>query len=190
MNNFPDEFLIRFNSRYSKSSGCWIWTSAKSGNGYGAITLRRKSMAAHRVSFIIHKGEIPDGLIVMHSCDVPLCVNPDHLSLGTHRDNAADMVAKGRHAHGELHYMTGNGHLRSGSRNAMFGLRGRSSPNYGRTGEKSPSSVVTDAQRVEIISLRDAGWTYVAIGKRFGLIPGSALGMYKSKKRLMNEGLL
>ncbi len=76
-------------------TGCWIWQGYTSG-GYGAFKMNGKHQKAHRVSYLIHKGEIGKGLVVLHSCDVPLCVNPDHLSLGTQADNIADMGRKGR----------------------------------------------------------------------------------------------
>lgn len=73
--------------------------------GYGYITFRRKSYLAHRLSWIIHHGPIPDGLCCLHRCDNPPCVSPEHLFIGTMRDNAQDMIAKGRKAptSGELH---------------------------------------------------------------------------------------
>lgn len=83
------------------ANGCWIWTSALTeGKGrthkYGWVTFRGQQMGAHRTSWILFKGEIPAGLVICHKCDVPQCVNPDHLFLGTMQDNAQDMVAKGR----------------------------------------------------------------------------------------------
>lgn len=71
---------------------CWEWTGHRYMNGYGCVAQR----SAHRVSFEINKGPIPDGLIVMHSCDNRPCVNPAHLSLGTMSDNTRDMDRKGR----------------------------------------------------------------------------------------------
>ena len=88
---------------YVNSDGCWIWTKAKKNPGnrsfaYGWVTYRKKQMSAHRASWIIRKGDIPEGMFVCHSCDVPLCVNPDHLFLGTHSDNMLDMWRKKRHS--------------------------------------------------------------------------------------------
>jgi len=77
--------------------GCWYWIGDMSGgSAYGAITIGGKRCRAHRVSYMIYNGDITDDLHVMHSCDNPLCVNPDHLSLGTHLQNRADSAVKGR----------------------------------------------------------------------------------------------
>jgi len=77
---------------------CWVWTGAHVPWGYGQIGLTgRKNGRAHVVSWEMHNGPIPDGLWVLHKCDNPPCVRPDHLFLGTVQDNTADMIAKGRH---------------------------------------------------------------------------------------------
>lgn len=79
--------------------GCWIWMAGSSGDGYGIY----RSVRAHRYSWRMHFGKIPPGMHVLHRCDVPLCVNPDHLFLGTHAENMGDKQAKGRCARGENH---------------------------------------------------------------------------------------
>lgn len=79
------------------NSGCWLWTAYINDDGYGRIrSSNNKLMGAHRASYEIHRGSIPAGLQVLHTCDTPSCVNPDHLFVGTVQDNMDDMVAKGR----------------------------------------------------------------------------------------------
>ena len=79
------------------ADGCWLWRGSK-GDRYGTIWIPAlgKTVLVHRHSYRLHHGEIPEGLLVMHKCDVPLCVNPDHLMVGTPKDNMQDMIAKGR----------------------------------------------------------------------------------------------
>jgi DNA invertase Pin-like site-specific DNA recombinase len=78
-------------------NGCWIWTRSTRGKGYAQMTLsNRKQVYGHRASYMVNKGAIPDGGVVCHSCDEPRCCNPDHLFLGTQKDNMQDCVAKGR----------------------------------------------------------------------------------------------
>lgn len=79
-------------------SGCWKWLGMINQNRYG---VSGRGKLAHRASWEMFKYPIPKGLFVLHKCDNPACVNPDHLFLGTHQDNMRDMVSKGRQAKGE-----------------------------------------------------------------------------------------
>jgi hypothetical protein len=83
------------------NTGCWLWTGHVNEYGYGILGIEHKARAAHRVSYEGYNGPISQGLLVMHTCDVRCCVNPDHLRLGTHKDNAADRNQKKRQAVGE-----------------------------------------------------------------------------------------
>jgi len=91
----------RFWPKVQKGEGCWLWTAVVNSDGYGHFRKQHGGeVYAHRFSYEIHHGPIPEGMHVLHSCDNTRCVNPAHLSLGTHSENMADMKAKGRHTHG------------------------------------------------------------------------------------------
>lgn len=94
---------LEFYSIPEPNSGCWLWFGIMGRHGYGRVTWRGKLVAAHRASWEQHRGQIPAGMVVCHKCDVPACINPAHLFLGTHQENMADMKAKGRAKRGEGH---------------------------------------------------------------------------------------
>ena len=78
------------------NTGCVLWTANSDKNGYGKIYYNKKHWRAHRLSYYLNKGEISESLQVCHQCDTPACINPQHLFLGTNKDNMIDKVKKGR----------------------------------------------------------------------------------------------
>jgi hypothetical protein len=115
---------------------CWYWVGFRNHLGYGVLGRHR----AHRASWRLHIGPIPAGLMVLHSCDVRCCVNPEHLFLGTQTDNMRDMVAKGRHRTGDV------------------------------SGERNPQSKLTAEQVRRMKAIRaEGGLSYKKIGALFGV---------------------
>lgn len=98
----PQQRFAHYTKRLSREH-CWIWTGPVNRYGYGrlGIGFSGSRELAHRFSWKIHRGSIPFGMCVLHKCDVPGCVNPAHLFLGTRTDNHNDKVAKGRLSYGE-----------------------------------------------------------------------------------------
>jgi len=95
---YRDSHRSRFWSNVTKSDNCWSWNGCTNKFGYGVIGKDYRNIPAHRYSWELHNGPVPQGLIVCHKCDNPPCTNPSHLFLGTHRDNAIDRESKGRGA--------------------------------------------------------------------------------------------
>jgi len=93
----------RDNYRIEEGSGCWIWEGSLCGDGYGKSHFLGKVYRANILSYLLRVGEIPQGMFVCHHCDRPGCINPEHLFLGTPKDNSQDMVKKGRSCKGDRH---------------------------------------------------------------------------------------
>jgi hypothetical protein len=96
--------IDRFWRSVKKTKGCWLWTAGKDTNGYGQFSIKSVATSVHRFSYELHFGEIKHdntyhGICVLHKCDTPSCVNPDHLVLGTQLDNIKDRDSKMRMAH-------------------------------------------------------------------------------------------
>jgi hypothetical protein len=137
--------LIRFWSHVNKSEnpdGCWFWTGVKTSAGYGILSINYKNTFAHRFSYEIHGGTIPEHMLVCHHCDHPACINPSHLFLGTHSDNTQDMIMKNR----------------QGSRFGKF---------EHKAGEQHPRAKLTWEQIEEIRKLRTSGIKLKEIANKF-----------------------
>ncbi len=121
MRSWEERFWAKVERR--RKNQCWLWLASLRGRGYGQFggpLCHGAHGAAHRISWLIHFGPIPDGLFVLHHCDNPRCVNPSHLFLGTHQDNMADRDAKNRVAHGERHYRATTSAAKVGMARRMF----------------------------------------------------------------------
>lgn len=132
--------LKEFWEKVEKTKNCWIRHGAISGGGYNVLSWDKKLKYAHRVSWMIHFGKIPKGKFVCHKCDVPNCVRPDHLFLGTQQDNLRDMIKKGRRGY------------------------------TGLPGEKHPSSKLTGKEVLKIREIYKKGKiTQQEIARKFGV---------------------
>jgi hypothetical protein len=92
--------IIRFLSKIEKTDTCWFWKAKGRCNGYGFLKIDKRNIPAHRISYQIHNGDFDFNLHVLHKCDIRNCVNPEHLFLGTNKDNIDDKVSKDRQAKG------------------------------------------------------------------------------------------
>jgi HNH endonuclease len=115
---------------------CWEWIGARSSDDRGEIYWKGKTLRTHRVSWEVHRGPIPEDMCVCHHCDNAPCFNPDHLFLGTQRDNVQDCIAKGRRATkdfgrtrylkdekvGQIRYLLAKGNYSQSAIGAMFGV--------------------------------------------------------------------
>jgi hypothetical protein len=159
--------LARFN-RFAGSGGqddCWIWRGAlRSGKDmsgmYGQLTVKQRKFRPSRVAYELFVGPIPDGMFVLHRCDTPACTNPRHLFVGTAKDNADDMIQKGRQflKRGEDYPFT---------KKQILSWVGPGAQD--RKGEGNGRSKLTAGDVIEMRQLRAAGETYKKIAKMKGV---------------------
>ncbi len=143
---------------------CWEWQGSRLKTGYGQFAVSRSRAAlAHRMSWELANGPIPDGMHVLHHCDNPPCVNPAHLFLGSNEDNIADRVAKGRSPAGRHHWTAQR-------------------PNRVARGSRSGTAKLSEADAGKIRELRRAGYTQQEIADRFGVSRATVYLIQENKR--------
>lgn len=122
-------------------TGCWEWQRHRNNHGYGKLTINGRGCYAHRLSYQLVKGDLPQGMEVLHSCDNPACINPEHLSAGTHSQNMKDCTFKGR----------------------------AKMPTVSVRGERNGAAKLREVDIRSIRRLLDKGWRQSDIAVRFGI---------------------
>lgn len=145
-----EETFTHFMGHVPPESGCWAWPMSTDTYGYGIVYISsggtRRRAKAHRLSYQMHNGPIPDGLVVRHSCDNPRCCQPQHLLVGTMADNTGDMLSRKRHSHGSSHNVP--------------------------RGERHTQAKLTESEVIQIRRLSQQGLTAQALADRFGVSRG------------------
>ncbi len=159
--------IDRFWSKVKKTGGCWEWTGAHQ-KGYGVVRVEKTYWRAHRLSWVMEYGEIPEGLWVLHHCDNRSCVRPDHLFLGTAADNSRDMTRKGRHpVHGDVAHM------------AKMAAAVR--PENRARGERHFRSKLSALKVLRICALHEEGWSQQRIADEMGVAQTTISSVLRGK---------
>jgi len=191
IDGITERIKANFWAKVNKTDGCWLWLGATGASRcgrnkllyYGNFRVGNRMVTAHRASWMIHFGVIPAGIFVCHHCDVPLCVRPDHLFLGTPKDNIQDAVSKGRMQTGPRseEYLV---NLRAAMiRREAAGHNGsHTHPERVCRGEAKPHAVLTNEKVREIRRIYATGQLgYIRIGKRFGISGSHVRDVVKKK---------
>lgn len=166
----PAEAVAAFWAKVDQSGGpdaCWPWTATLLHNGYGQMGWNGRHERAHRIAHMIAIGPIPPGLYVLHRCDNRPCCNPNHLTVGTQRENIRDMLAKGRgnHARGERNGM--HTHPERRARGARSGAH--THPECLLRGERNGSALLNCTKVIEIRAMAATGVSRSTIARHFGV---------------------
>ena len=165
----PDDFWLRVDkngpTQKHMPTPCWLWTGCLGTTGYGMVSFARESWSAHRLAWTLTNGQIPKGLCVLHHCDERQCVNPEHLYVGTKKNNSDDMFSRGR------------GNRAFGDRNGSRKHRDRRP-----RGEENGLSTLTEDQVREIRRRYSLGGvTMSQLGAEYGLWKGSICRIIRRK---------
>ena len=166
---------------------CWEWTGARDAYGYGAFSFRGRPRKTHRLSWGIHRGLIPGGLCILHKCDNEPCINPDHLFLGTKKDNSQDMSRKGRsgaHQHPETHSRGDAHYSRTNPEKLARGQRHGSvtKPEKIRRGSDNGWAKLNDELVIGIRALHALGsHSYAAVARHYHISKTHARGIILRK---------
>ena len=172
--------MDRFWSKVDKHSDaeCWLWMAGKTKLGYGLFRIDNRMRTASRVAYELTYGEIADGLCVLHSCDNPNCVNPNHLRVGTRKDNAQDMVKRNR-AHAKrrgIDLSEGVNTTSSMEYEGFTGTKGEGGTPFPK-GTKHPSSKLQEA---DVLAIRASEATGASLARHYGV---SEVTIHEIRKR-------
>lgn len=156
-------------------SACWPWQGARNAAGYGHVSWHGRTVSSHRIVFFLAHGHWPN--VARHSCDEPSCCNPEHIVDGTHQDNVADCVTRGRRPHGEAHREKCRRFAARGNRHGS-----RTHPESRPRGDKHPYTKVTDA---DVIFIRNSTQTDAELAAIFGIRKDSVNRIRHGRRRPM-----